>query len=146
MQSVAIPMILRTITLAFTVSLAVPALFATAEGESPSDGGAAFEETYRQPIAGLTAAERAQFEGGSKGFAQHWAVAPSILGLWGRGPTSNGEACTDCHDNGGRGRATDSLESERPSMLVRLSTPGTGAHDAPRPDPNYGDQLQEEGI
>jgi CxxC motif-containing protein (DUF1111 family) len=32
------------------------------------------------------------------------------------------------------------------SMLVRLSIPGQGSHGAPRPDPNYGDQLQEEGI
>jgi CxxC motif-containing protein (DUF1111 family) len=31
-------------------------------------------------------------------------------------------------------------------MLVRLSIPGRGSHGAPMPDPNYGDQLQEQGI
>src|SRR3954468_12001179 len=104
---------------------------------------AASEQAYQQPLSGLDPTQLEQFEEGRKGFAQHWAVAPSILGLWGRGPTSNGESCTDCHENGGRGRATDSTETELPSMLVRLSISGEGSHGAPRPDPDYGDQLQE---
>jgi len=104
------------------------------------------EDAYRQPAPVLTAKQREAFDEGSKGFAQHWVVAPSILGLWGRGPTSNGEACTDCHDNGGRGRAPSGPEEPLQSMLVRLSIPGSGPHGGPKPDPNYGDQLQEEGI
>ena len=104
------------------------------------------EESYRQPAPVLTAKQLEAFTEGSKGFLQRWVVAPSILGLWGRGPTSNGEACTDCHDNGGRGRAPSGPEESLQSMLVRLSIPGSGLYGAPRPDPNYGDQLQEEGI
>ena len=103
-------------------------------------------EAYQQPARLLTASQLAAFTEGRKGFSQHWAVAPSILGLWGRGPTSNGEACTDCHDNGGRGRPPAGPEEPLQSMLVRLSIAGTGPHGEPAPDPNYGDQLQEEGI
>ena len=104
------------------------------------------EEAYQQPAPFLNAGEIEQFTAGRKGFAQHWVVAPSILGLWGRGPTSNAEACTDCHENGGRGRAPlDSTEPMR-SMLVRLSIPGADVHGGPNPHPIYGDQLQNEGI
>ena len=122
------------------------ALSTSLVGADQGTGTPISELAYQQPLADLDAAQLEQFEEGRKGFAQHWAVAPSILGLWGRGPTSNGEACTDCHDNGGRGRATDAIDVPLQSMLVRLSIPGTGPHGAPRPDPNYGDQLQEEGI
>jgi CxxC motif-containing protein (DUF1111 family) len=138
-----------TTALSLGVALALPlALIAMAQGPSPDNSAAnagVRDRAYRQPLANLTPAELEQFEAGSKGFAQRWVVAPSILGLWGRGPTSNGEACTDCHDNGGRGRASDSTDAT-PSMLVRLSIPGTGPRGAPRADPRYGDQLQEEGI
>jgi CxxC motif-containing protein (DUF1111 family) len=122
------------------------ALATSLVGADHGTGSQISEQAYQQPLADLDAAQLEQFEEGRKGFSQHWAVAPSILGLWGRGPTSNGEACTDCHDNGGRGRATDSIDAPLQSMLVRLSVPGAGPHGAPRPDPNYGDQLQEEGI
>jgi CxxC motif-containing protein (DUF1111 family) len=135
---------LRTLA-CLSVALPVP-LAVLAIGADPPTGTAASEQAYQQPLSGLDSTQLEQFEEGRKGFAQHWAVAPSILGLWGRGPTSNGEGCTDCHENGGRGRATDSIDAPLQSMLVRLSIPGAGAHGAPRPDPNYGDQLQEEGI
>ena len=32
------------------------------------------------------------------------------------------------------------------SMIVRLSLPGEDAHGGPRPDPNYGDQFQNQGL
>ena len=104
------------------------------------------EQAYQQPAPFLNAAEVEQFKQGEKGFAQHWVVAPSILGLWGRGPTSNAEACTDCHENGGRGRAPHDVAEPMRSMLVRLSIPGAGPHGGPNPHPVYGDQLQNEGI
>jgi CxxC motif-containing protein (DUF1111 family) len=103
-------------------------------------------QAYQQPVPLLNARELEQFTEGKKGFAQHWVVAPSILGLWGRGPISNAEACTDCHENGGRGRAPDDVSQPMRSMLVRLSIPGAGPHGGPNPDPIYGDQLQNEGI
>ena len=133
---------------------ACPALFAL-EGEKlgePELTAGSFtaavtsDESYQQPASVLTARQLETFVEGRKGFFQHWVVAPSILGLWGRGPTSNGEACSDCHDNGGRGRAPAGPDEPLQSMLVRLSIPGSGAHGGPAPDPSYGDQLQEEGI
>lgn len=104
------------------------------------------ESAYQQPGPVLDPAQLAVFMEGRKGFAQRWVVAPSILGLWGRGPTSNAEACTDCHENGGRGRPPANGTEPMHSMLVRLSIPGLGPHGAPNPHPAYGDQVQNEGT
>ena len=104
------------------------------------------EQAYQQPASVLNARELEQFAEGRKNFAQHWVVAPSILGLWGRGPTSNAEACTDCHEHGGRGQAPADVTQPMQSMLVRLSIPGAGPHGGPNPHRVYGDQLQNEGI
>jgi CxxC motif-containing protein (DUF1111 family) len=103
-------------------------------------------DAYQQPARVLNATQLEQFLEGRKSFAQLWVVAPSILGLWGRGPTSNADACTDCHENGGRGRAPDGPAEPMRSMLVQLSIPGAGPHGGPNPHPAYGDQLQNEGI
>ena len=101
-----------------------PALIATAQDLSQPlsvSASHAEDQAYREPLPGLTPSDLERFEEGRKGFAQHWVVAPSVFGLWGRGPTSNGEACTDCHTNGGRGRATDFPDTEPRSMIyVRL--------------------------
>jgi len=104
------------------------------------------ESAYQQPAPALDSAQLELFMEGRKGFAQRWVVAPSILGLWGRGPTSNAEACIDCHENGGRGRPPANAAEPMRSMLVRLSIPGVGPHGAPNPHSAYGDQLQNEGI
>ena len=104
------------------------------------------EQAYQQPASVLNAGELEKFNEGKKSFAQHWVVAPSILGLWGRGPTSNAEACTDCHENGGRGGPPRDVTEPMRSMLVRLSVPGDGPHGGPKPHSAYGDQLQNEGI
>ena len=141
--------------LALLRAAAPPALLtlsSAALSDPDSASGSAFTvavespQAYQQPATILSATQLAQFLEGRKAFAQRWVVAPSILGLWGRGPISNAEACTDCHENGGRGRAPDDSDEPMRSMLVRLSVPGAGAHGAPNPDPVYGDQLQNEGI
>jgi CxxC motif-containing protein (DUF1111 family) len=135
--------------------MAPAALLALAAGSSLDAvilSGGAFtveiesERAYQQPAPILDADQLAQFVEGGKGFAQHWVVAPSILGLWGRGPTSNAEACTDCHENGGRGRPPEDATQPMHSMLVRLSIPGADPHGGPKPHHVYGDQLQNEGI
>jgi CxxC motif-containing protein (DUF1111 family) len=104
------------------------------------------QEAYAQPGPTLDREQVLLFEQGGEVFAQRWVVAPSPFGLWGRGPLSNGEVCTDCHAGNGRGRPP--LTSEEPirSMLVRLSIPGRDVHGGPVPDPAYGDQLQFEGV
>jgi CxxC motif-containing protein (DUF1111 family) len=135
---------------------ATPAVLLAVTDGAPLDPGAlsagAFtvaadsDQAYQQPAPVLTAQQLEQFKQGRKGFEQRWVVAPSVFGLWGRGPTSNGEACTDCHERGGRGRPPEYVTEPMQSMLVRLSIPGEGPHGAPNPHSAYGDQLQNQGI
>jgi CxxC motif-containing protein (DUF1111 family) len=68
-----------------------------------------------------------------------------ISGKWGRGPTSNGEICIDCHAGNGRGHSPDSQREALASMVVRLSIPGEDEHGGPLAHPHYGDQLQDQG-
>ena len=100
---------------------------------------------YSLPGPGLDAAQLALFANGRQEFQQRWGVLLSISGKWGRGPTSNGETCIDCHARNGRGRAPDSARETLSSMVVRLSIPGENEHGAPLPHPHYGDQLQNQG-
>ena len=103
-------------------------------------------QAYSMPVATLDAVQSALFAKGRDGMHQLWVVAPSMLGLWGRGPTSNGEMCTDCHDNNGRGAVPETPDDALSSMLVRLSVAGADAHGGPLPHPDYGGQLQPQGI
>lgn len=107
---------------------------------------AAGSQSYSQPGPALDPEQQARFAAGRTGFHQRWVVKPSILGLWGRGPTSNGEVCTDCHDNNGRGRPPLTSDEPLRSMIVRLSIPGRNAHGGPAPHPVYGEQLQFQGV
>ncbi|MEO8158597.1 MAG: di-heme oxidoredictase family protein [Betaproteobacteria bacterium] len=100
---------------------------------------------YAQAGPGLEAALREQVTAGRDEFKQRWVVFLGIGGKWGRGPTSNGEACSDCHANNGRGHAPDSSQENLASMVVRLSVPGEDDHGGPLPHPRYGDQLQNQG-
>ncbi|HZP85581.1 MAG TPA: di-heme oxidoredictase family protein [Burkholderiales bacterium] len=89
------------------------------------------------------AADRERVQRGRELFEQRWSMAPSAFGKWGRGPTSNGEACTDCHAHAGRGRPPSSAAEPLRQGVVRLSV---GTVDHPQPHPAYGEQLQYEGV
>lgn len=104
------------------------------------------QDAYALPGPTLDREQLLRFEQGREVFAQRWVVAPSPFGLWGRGPLSNGEVCTDCHAQNGRGRPPMTGAEPMRSMLVRLSVAGRDAHGGPVPDPAYGDQLQYEGV
>ncbi len=104
------------------------------------------EQAYSAPGPTLDAEQLQQFANGRSEFQQRWVVPLAIGGNWGRGPTSNGEVCTDCHAGNGRGRPPEHDDDEPVSMLVRLSLPGEDEHGGPRPHPHYGDQLQEQGV
>ena len=78
---------------------------------------------------------------------QTWVISPSIEPrIAGLGPTYNRPACISCHPRNGRGEAPTLQYEAMRSMLVRLSIPGKDAHGGPRPEPVYGDQLNEFGI
>lgn len=103
------------------------------------------ELAYTLPGPLLDAQQVQLFANGRQEFHQRWVVIPSSGGKWGRGPVSNAEICIDCHVNNGRGHAPDSPLESIGSMVVRLSLPGEGEHGGPRPHPNYGEQLQNQG-
>ncbi len=89
------------------------------------------------------AIDTARAERGRMLFEQRWSVAPSAFGRWGRGPVSNGEACTDCHVGTARARPPGGPEEPLRQGVLRLSQRVGGlllAHRA------YGDQLQFQGV
>lgn len=136
---------------AFVVALAASALAIAGEAHSPALAGGDFtvaDESalaYSLPGPGLDTVQLELFANGRQEFHQRWVVLAVIGGKWGRGPTSNGESCTDCHTSNGRGHAPDSERETLASMVVRLSIPGQNEHGGPLPHPNYGDQLQDQG-
>lgn len=96
--------------------------------------------------AGSDAPDRDRVQRGRLLFEQRWTVAPSSLGRWGRGPTSNAEACTDCHVDLGRGAPPEALDEPMARVVLRLSTGARNAEGAPQPHPVYGLQLQVQGT
>lgn len=101
---------------------------------------------YSVPVATLDAEQAKAFAAGHDHFHEAWVVAPDMSGVWGLGPTFNEDRCSKCHENNGRSRAPAAESEPMRGMLVRLSLPGRDEHGAPRPHPNYGDQLNDKGI
>lgn len=118
---------------------------------------------YSHPAAGLTAAQSELFALGHEMFHNRWAFFWFENAIFGRGPTSNAQACTTCHDGNGRGIAPgtpavtqpdgDKLDQNitvpfepAPNVVIRLSVPGTDQHNGPNFHPHYGDQLQIFGV
>jgi len=125
----------------------------------------ASDAAYLRPAAGLDAKQMQLFALGHQMFNNRWAFFWFENAEFGRGPTSNAQACTTCHANNGRGLVTGtptlpSVSAEgvprdhhitvpfepAPNHVVRVSLPGTDAHGGPRPHPEYGDQLQIFGV
>jgi CxxC motif-containing protein (DUF1111 family) len=103
-------------------------------------------DAYLQPVPGLEPRQLQAFQRGRKHFDKKWASISSLDFEWGLGPTFIAKSCAECHVGGGRGRPPRSAQEQLLSMLVRVSIPGTDEHGGPRPDPNYGDQLQNAGL
>jgi CxxC motif-containing protein (DUF1111 family) len=120
-------------------------LFILTAGVTLAGPPAATDVPVRQTAATPQSTSAVLAEGDAL-FHARWVVAPSAFGRWGRGPVSNGEACTDCHAGGGRGRVPASADEPLRTALVRLSLPGTPAGGAPPPHPAYGEQLQYRGV
>lgn len=104
------------------------------------------EIAFARPAPTLNTDELKRFAEGREMMHQRWSVFPSNLGIWGRGPLSNGEVCTDCHHNNGRGAPPEDAEQPMRSMLVQLSLPGQSSTGGPLPHLIYGAQLQHQGI
>lgn len=102
-------------------------------------------QAYLQPIASLDAGQRKRFKAGHHIFDARWVIFWFEQGEWGAGPTFNARGCGDCHVRNGRGAPIAAGADAHP-MVLRLSLPGTHPHGGPVPDPNYGDQLQTQGV
>jgi CxxC motif-containing protein (DUF1111 family) len=79
-------------------------------------------------------------------FNRPWVIFGITGGDWGLGPTFIADRCSACHAGGGRGAPPTARDEQLHSMLVRVSVPGNGANGAPKPDPHYGDQLQNRAL
>ncbi|MSQ58707.1 MAG: c-type cytochrome [Betaproteobacteria bacterium] len=120
---------------------------------------------YSIPTALLTAQQGEAFALGKRMFQNRWAFFWFEQAEWGRGPTSNAQACTTCHAGNGRGAAPGTeaanldgpdgptLDSHipvrfepAPNLVIRVSMKGEGPHGGPLPHPHYGDQLQNFGV
>ncbi|WP_341892479.1 di-heme oxidoredictase family protein [Variovorax sp. YR752] len=98
------------------------------------------------PLATLDDAERARFAVGNSFFRRNWVEAPaSTTARDGLGPHFIARSCGGCHVQDGRGAPPE--RGEPPvALLLRLSVPGVGAKGGVVPEPNYGDQLNNNAI
>ena len=104
------------------------------------------QTAFSAPAPVLTYRQLERFMRGRQHFNQKWVVFPSLGGDWGLGPTFIADRCSGCHVAGGRGRPPQSADEQMLSVLVRISIPGEDEHGGPKPHPNYGDQLQNQGL
>ncbi len=98
------------------------------------------------PAANLPDDERTRFVVGNSFFRRNWVEAPaSTQARDGLGPHFIARSCGGCHDQDGRGAPP--APGEAPvALLIRLSVPGSDAHGGPKPEPVYGDQLNNAAI
>lgn len=120
---------------------------------------------YAMPVALENMQQIEAFALGKRMFQNRWAFFWFEHAEWGRGPTSNAQACTTCHAGNGRGVAPGTevanldgpdgptMDSHipvrfepAPNLVLRLSVPGSGPNDGPNPHVHYGDQLQNFGV
>ncbi|NIO41226.1 MAG: hypothetical protein GTO41_14260, partial [Burkholderiales bacterium] len=118
---------------------------------------------YSNPAAGMSNEQLELFAVGHKMFHNRWAFFWFENALFGRGPTSNAQACITCHDGNGRGMAPgdpyvvqpdgEALDQNitvpfepAPNVVIRVSLPGIDEKNGPRFHPHYGDQLQVFGV
>ncbi len=114
------------------------------------------QEVYKQPVPGLSKKDMQKFLKGEKVFTNFWMavnnpVIPLVWDLsqtgpaggeWGLGPMFMATNCAGCHLNAGRGRALDTNGLRVFQQLLRVSVAGQGPHGGPKPDSNYGLDIQ----
>lgn len=109
-----------------------------------------FDETslaYALAFRNLDHDQRGKHFVGNSFFNQNWVQAPgSAEGRDGLGPVFNAKSCSGCHFRDGRGRPPIEPDEDMLGMLLRLSIPGEAPDGGPKPEPNYGGQLQPRAI
>ncbi len=125
-----------------------------AEGERSGGDTTVFatgRNAFSFPAANLPDDEHARFAIGNSFFRRNWVEAPASTGARdGLGPHFIARSCGGCHAQDGRGAPPDwrkGKHHEPPvALLLRLSVPGTDAHGGPKPEPTYGDQLNNAAV
>ncbi|MCC6573372.1 MAG: c-type cytochrome [Planctomycetes bacterium] len=98
---------------------------------------------FSMPAPNLDAATLGLHLEGDFAFEQSFVSAgnPNFPGL---GPIFNTTSCEGCHPKDGRGKPPD--DGPEPSLLIRLSIPGTAPNGGPMAVPGFGGQLQDNAI
>ncbi|NMG65893.1 c-type cytochrome [Azoarcus indigens] len=141
--------LLRTATLS---ALPLLALAAGANLDKRPGGDFTTDDQGREAYTRIAweqvpAAQREAIANGRGLVRQTWVISPSVdPSIAGLGPTYNRPSCLSCHARNGRGEPPASADEPMRSMLVRLSIPGLDTHGGPRPEPVYGEQLNEIGV
>jgi CxxC motif-containing protein (DUF1111 family) len=105
------------------------------------------DESFAYPARNLSADHRGLFQLGDGVFNRNWVAAPATpQGADGLGPTFNGRSCSACHANNGRGATPEQEGEPFLGLLLRLSVPGRSDTGGPKPEPTYGNQLDQFGI
>ena len=95
------------------------------------------------PAENIEVENEPSFYTGNSFFNQAWVETPSsTVKRDGLGPMFNARSCAACHFKDGRGRPPRDDDETFLGLLLRVSIPGTTVHGAPKPDANYGDQIQ----
>ena len=148
--------LLNQIVAAFLLLMPAPAFLQDVDETRARLGGDfsnddAGSTAYLHPIATLDAKQAELFALGHKMFNNRWAFFWFENAEFGRGPTSNAQACTTCHVNNGRGLAPATAHAPQngsdgavrdhhitvpfepaPNMVIRISLKGIDAHGGPR--------------
>jgi CxxC motif-containing protein (DUF1111 family) len=110
------------------------------------------KNAFSFPAANLTDAERTRFVIGNSFFKRNWVeTGASTTARDGLGPHFIARSCAACHALDGRGappQIRNGLNTEQPvALLLRLAIPGEpDPHAGVRPDPVYGDQLNNAAV
>ena len=118
----------------------------------PASGGDATRydasrNAFSFAVPGLDRDQQRQFAVGDSFFTQNWVTAPaSTAARDGLGPVFNAQACSSCHVLDSRGAPPSAEDPAALGLLIRLSVPGAGPAEAPRPEPTYGTQFQDRAV
>ena len=153
MPSKAVKVVILGATFVSLVGLLKPAFTETTSTASPT---ILPHTAYLQAVPGLQGSQKQMFRDGEKAFNTLWIAVPEDQiskwwdlsqpgpggSEWGLGPTFLAQSCVSCHIQAGRGRTLDSGGGPVFLQSLRLSVPGEGPHGGPKPEPNYGTQIQ----
>ncbi len=123
-------------------------------GERTGGAGTVFatgRNAFSFPLTTLSDEENARFAVGNSFFRRNWVEAPSSTRARdGLGPHFIARSCGGCHVQDGRGAppgiVRGSNDEQPVALLLRLSVAGSGAHGGPKPEPVYGDQLNNAAV